>query len=264
MTSGPFRTADSTFERFGAVIAQYGRSKLAVLRSAGLVIALCLIGLSAFTSTVDLLEGGEPERSVASLVVGVVTFAAAAAVIVRALGFRGLHLELRQHGLIRRVGGVEVGMLWEDVAELRVARRSIRRWTRWGCSLRSGDGRRLELTDQLARIAEVCSRVEHESVARLLPRVLTDLEAGRAVAFGPFVVTRNGVEHRERHLAWAKVAQARVMGRLLVIGDATNGIRVLPKRDGIMAWAPELYAEVPNAAVLLAVVKRLASGSSAD
>jgi hypothetical protein len=256
MTSVPYRTAEQTLERFGAVVAQYRLSKLAVLRSVVFLVVLSAIAFTSCSSVVDQLQ--HDRLIIAILVVGVVACTAALGVIVRALRSRGLDLELRQHGLVLRTRRGEVAMLWDDVAEMRVSRRNVRRWERNACTLLAADRRRLELTDELSGIAEVCSRVEQEIVRRQLPRALADVQAGRAVAFGPFAVTKDRLSHRERLLPWKEVGGAAIMEGRLVIGDATRGIRVLPKRDGIIAWARERYAEVPNAAVLLALMEHLA------
>jgi hypothetical protein len=263
MASVPYRTADATLARFGAVVARYGHSKLAIVRSFVMLAVLSLLGVSSCVAAVDQLQGGRSDGIVVNLAVGVIMCTAALGVIVRALRSRGLHLELRQHGLIRRARGAEVGMLWEDVAEVRISRRNVRRWERNACTLLATDRRRLELTDELSGIAEVCSRVEQENVRRQLPRALADVQAGRAVAFGPFAATRDGLSHRERLLPWKEVGGAAVVQGLLVIGDTTRGIRILPKRDGIIAWARHRYADVPNAAVLLALVEH-SSGDSPE
>jgi len=256
MTSVPYRTAEQTLERFGAVVAEYGLSKVAVLRSVVFLIVLSAIAFTSCSSVVDQLQ--HDRLIVATLVVGVIACTAVLGVIVRALHSRGLHVELRQLGLVHRTRAREVAMLWDDVAEMRVSRRNVRRWERHACTLLAADRRRLELTDELSGIAEVCSRVEQQIVRRQLPRALADVQARRAVAFGPFAVTRDGLSHRERLLPWKEVGGAAIVDGRLVIGDATRGIRLLPKRDGIIAWARERYAEVPNAAVLLALVERLA------
>jgi len=263
MTSVPYRTADQTLERYGPVVARYGHSKLAMLRSVVVLVGLSLLGVPACTSAVDQLQSGRNNGLVVDLFVGAIACIAALGLIARTLRSRGLHLELRQHGLIHRARGVEVGVLWEDVAELRVSRRNIRRWERNACTLVATNGRRLELTDELTGIAEVCSRVEQENVRRQLPRALAGVHAGRAVAFGPFAVTREGLSHRERLLTWKEVGGAAVVKGLLAIGDATRGIRILPKHDGIIAWARQRYAEVPNAALLLTLVEHLAGKTEA-
>jgi hypothetical protein len=51
-----------------------------------------------------------------------------------------------------------------------------------------------------------------------------------------------------------------VVGATIAVGNRSDGVRVLPKRDGIVAWAKEAYADVPNGAVLLALVERLKEG----
>ncbi len=136
----PYRSADVTLERFGAVVSRHGRSKLAVLRSVAIVVVLSLVGLSALAS----LASQEPgEGIVAPFVILMIACTAAVALILRALGSRGVHRERR---LIRRARGGEVGMLWDDVIELRVSRRDVRRWLRDGCTLLAADGGRLALT----------------------------------------------------------------------------------------------------------------------
>jgi hypothetical protein len=253
----PYRSADVTLERFGAVVSRHGHSKLAVLRSVAIVVVLLLVGLSALASLASLEPG---EGIVAPFVILIIACTAAVSLVIRALGSRGVHLELRERGLIRRGRGGEVGMLWDDVIELRVSRRDVRRWLRDGCTLLAADGRRFALTDELSGMAGVCSRIEEESVRRQVPRVLADLDAGRGVAFGPFELTTDGIAYGARRLAWKEVGGATVVAGLIVIGDATRGIRILPKRGGLIAWARERYEEVPNAAVLLSVVERSAGG----
>ncbi len=262
-TTAAYRSADLTLERFGAVLERHGHSKLAVLRSVAMAVGLSLVGVSALVSLV--WQDVDPVDGLVAFVVGTVACTAAVAIVVRAFGSRGVQLELRERGLTLRARGRDVGMLWDDVVELRVSRRNVRRWLRDGCTLLAADGGRLALTDAVSGIAGVCSFIEGECAQRQLPRMLADLGAGRAVLFGPFALTTDGITHRDRRLTWKEVGGARVMTGLIVIGDATRGIRILPKGGGLIAWAMERYDEVPNAAVMLAVVssrmKRLPSAT---
>ncbi len=251
----PYRVADPSPERYGPLVVQYGRSPFAVARSLGLAALMALLGLGSFISVAGPLEEGAPQDRVAALMAGCIAWTVAAALTVYMVRSRGLQLELRRHGLIHRTHRRMVAMLWDDVVELRVTRRNLRRWSGDSCTLVSRDGQRLELTDQLSGVDEISARLERDHVLRLLPGCVSAVKEGRTVAFGPFTVSAEGLAHRDRRLAWKEVGGGGTAGHLLVVGDVRNGIRVLPK--GIVAWAREPYDEIPNAAVLLALVQAL-------
>jgi hypothetical protein len=254
---GPYRVADPSPERYGPLVAQYGRSRLAVARSLGLAALMTLLGLGSFISVAGPLEDGAPQDRVAALMAGCIAWTVAAALTVHFVRSRGLHLELRKHGVIYRTNRRVVAMLWDDVVELRVSRRNLQRWSGDSCTLVSREGQRLELTDQLSGVDELSARLEQDHVLRLLPDCLSAVQEGRPAAFGPFTVSAEGLAHRDRRLLWKDVAGGGLAGHLLVIADAKNGIRVLPKYEGIVAWAREPYDAIPNAALLLALVKML-------
>jgi hypothetical protein len=260
MTPVPYRAADSGNERFGALVESYGRSKRAALRSVAIMGFLLLMGLEACLSSLDGLDDRAADTSVVGMLVGATALLVATFFARRMLALRGLRLELREHGLVYRVRRAETVMLWDDVSSVTVTRRNIRRWARDRCVLVARDGGRLVLSDPLQNIAALCSRVEEETVRRLLPRAMADLQAGHALAFGPFEVTKDGLAHASRGLAWNDVADALAMKGVLVVSDR-HGIRVLPKRDGIIAWAKAPCDQVPNAAVLLRLVQQLKGAS---
>jgi hypothetical protein len=261
MTPVPYRAADSSKERLGALVESYGRSKRAALRSVAIVGFLLLLGLEACLSSLDGLDDRAVDTSVVGMLVGATALLAVLLLGRRMLASRGLRLELREHGLVYRVRRAETVMLWEDVAQVTVTRRNIRRWARDRCVLVARDGGRLVLSNQLQGIVAICSKVEEETVRRLFPRAKADLQAGHSLAFGPFQVTEERIVHGSRGLAWNDVADAVVMKGVFVVSDR-HGIRILPKRDGIIAWAKAPCDEVPNAAVLLRLVQQLKGAST--
>ena len=260
MSAPPYRTAETDDVRLGALVRSYARSNFAVARSLLFMGALLIIGLQACPSSLGGLEDRPAGTLVIGVMVGATAFMAALAVGFRLITSRGSHLELREHGLAYRFRQAKVVMPWDDVVEVRVTRRSLHRLDQDRCVLVAKDRHRMELTDHLQDIAEICSRVEQESVRRLVPPALASLQAGRAVAFGPFEVTKGGLTHASRQLRWSDVADAVVARGFIVVGDTKRGIRVLPKRGGIIAWAKARYDEVPNAAVFLTLVKTLKGG----
>jgi hypothetical protein len=260
MTPVPYRAEDSSKERFGALVESYGRSKLALLRSVAIMGFLLLIGLNACLSSLDGPDDRAVDTWVVGIFVGATAFLAVLLFGLRMFALRGLRLELREHGLVYRVRSAETVMLWDDVAQVTVTKRDIRRWVRDRCVLVARDGGRLVLSDQVQGIVAICSRVEEETVRRLFPQALADLQGGHALAFGPFQVTKERLAHASRSLAWNDVAGAVVMKGVFVVSDK-HGIRVLPKRDGIIAWAKARCDEVPNAAVLLRLVQQLKGAS---
>lgn len=206
-------------------------------------------------------SGGEATDDGAAVVFipvfSLISMGAALVLVVRTFRSRDLSLDLRELGFIRRAAGVETECLWDDVRDLRLTWRHIRRWRLDGCTVTLNDGRRIALTDELEDIREIRATVERECVSRLVRSSLAAIDAGRPVPFGPFVATREGLGHRQRELPWKDVQGAKILNTKIAVGDRTQGISLLPKRDGIVAWAQEPYEDVPNAAVMLAVVDRL-------
>jgi hypothetical protein len=252
----PYRAAGAVEPQLGTLVGSYTPSPLAGARSVVLFVVLLLLGISTLASTLGGLDNRPADTLVFGLLAGMACCLGAVGVAVRWRATRGMHLGVHEHGLTYCVGSRETVLLWDDLAEVRVTPTTIRRWF-GGCVLVDKDGNRMVLTSHLRGIDAIGSIVEQESVRRQVPRVLADLEAGRTVPFGPFAVSKAGLAHGSRELAWCDVAGATVDEDVIAIGDTTRGIRVLPKRGGIIAWAGASYDEVPNAAVLLALVQRL-------
>jgi hypothetical protein len=253
----PYRTAEALLERLGPSVRLYRRSKPALLRTAAIVLLLLVPPLVTVASLLSGDAADDDGGAVFVLVFGLISMGAALVLALRTFRSRDLSLDLRELGFIHRVGGVERELLWDDVRDLRLTWRDIRRWRRDGCTVTAKDGRRFALTDELEGIREIRAAVERECVSRLVRTSLAIIDAGSPVPFGPFVATREGLGHRHRDLPWKDVQGAMMVGAKIAVGERTQGIRVLPKRDGIVAWAQEAYEDVPNAAVMLAVVNRL-------
>ncbi len=261
MTPPAYRMAVADDARLGALVESYGRGRLSIVRSAFVMGFLLLVGFEGFVSSLDGPGSRTAEGFVSGLLVGATACMAALAFALRLFASRGtLQLELREHGLVYRVRQAAVVVPWGDVAEVFVARRSIRRWKQDRCVLVTTDGQRVALTDRLRGIAQICSSVEEETVRRLVPGALEGLRTGRTATFGPFEVTKAGLVHASKVLEWKDVADVAVAWGQIIVGDCKLGIRVLPKRDSILAWAKAPYDEVPNAAVLLTLIQHLKGG----
>jgi hypothetical protein len=260
----PYRSVDAELERLGSSTHEYRRSKLAIARAFLLASVALTLSFSLLGDVVAIVTRGSPNYlfpAMVSFPLGLVMAGFAVLLVGRALHPRGLSLDLRALGFIHRLRGVETVVLWEEVARIDVTWKSVRRFARDTCAVTTRDGRRVELTEQLAGIAEVRGVVERECTRCLLPVALKEIEAGRAVSFGPFVATSEGLAHGEDELDWEDVKGALIVRGMIAIGDTTDRVRVLPKRGGVVAWATAGYADVPNAAVLLALVERLTEGS---
>jgi hypothetical protein len=252
----PYREAGAVEPQLGALVGSYAPSRLAAVRAVLVFGVLLLVGFTTLASTLGALDNRSPDVLVFGLLAGMACCLGAVGVAVRWRATRGMHLDVHEHGLSYRVGARETVLLWDDVAEVRVTWTNVRRYL-GGCVLVGKDGKRMELTSHLAGIEAIGSTVETESVRRQVPRALAELEAGRTVPFGPFAVSKAGLAHGSRELAWRDVAGAALSDGIIAIGDTERGIRVLPKRGGLIAWAKASYDEVPNAAVLLTLVQQL-------
>jgi hypothetical protein len=265
MTTPPYRAAGNDETRLGAVIETYGRSRLADLRSGALIGALLVIGIQAGVPSLNVPDDRSVAGFVYPLLVCAGAFFAAIALAARTFASRGLmQLELREGGFVYRTRRAHVPVLWEDVSEVFLTRRAIRRYELDRCVVITSNGRRVALTDQLRCIGKICTRIEEETTRRLLPATLGRLEAGGTATFGPFRVTQGSLAYQTEPLEWKDVGDVLIAKGLFVVGDAKHGISVMPKRDGVIAWAKVRTREIPNVAVLTALIKHFTRGRGAS
>jgi hypothetical protein len=172
-----------------------------------------------------------------------------------------MQLELRERGFVYRTRRAHIPVLWDDVSEVFLTTRAIRQLAFARCIILTTNGRRVALTNHFHGIAQISARVEEETARRLLPLALLRIEGGDTAVFGPFHVTRTSLAYETRRLDWKNVGDVVIARSLFVVGDATQGIRFLPKKDGVVAWAKPRSSEIPNVAVLTALIKHFRGAS---
>jgi hypothetical protein len=268
MDPRPYRAAGSLLERLGPRIRLHRRSNLTVLRTLVYVCILLVIAVPCVLEAFDILRINQETHApvsvlvtvLSSLLPGLTAPTLAAWLVVRAYRSRDISLDLRKLGFVHRRGGVETTVFWEDVVRFQA--------TGWsgpfGWTLSRKGGERLHLTRELDGFTSIGAVVSEECVRHLLPAALADLDARRSLRFGPFLVTQEGLAFEGRKPAWADVRVAVCIRRMLAIGDAADGVRALPKREGVLCWAKAAFVDVPNAPALMALVDRLGAGTKAS
>jgi hypothetical protein len=109
--SAAYRSADLVTERFGPIVARHERSIWVVLRTFLFAAGLLVVGLSALLSLAATVEGESKDGVFFPLFLGAIGCTAAVALVARAFGSRGTHLELRERGLIHRTRRAEIAIL---------------------------------------------------------------------------------------------------------------------------------------------------------
>jgi hypothetical protein len=104
----------------------------------------------------------------------------------------------------------------------------------------------LVLTERVEGIARLGALVEREMASRLQPKLLQQIASGFSVAFGRFVLTREGIERGDERLSWTDFAGCAVK----------DGTIKLKRRGKRWPWARTRYAAVPNAKMFLAALAK--------
>jgi hypothetical protein len=226
-----------------------------------------IIGIGSMASAFEFLSESASEVAgygIASLCPGLFFGLLGAFVVTNGVRGRRIRLELREFGVLLSRPPVESKILWDDVAELKIAVLWPGGWSeRIRYTLVAKDGQRLDLEDDMENFGRIRAVTEAEIVRRHMPPAIESLEAGRTVSFGPYELTKSGVRHRGKGLAWRDVRGAALVRGIVAVGSRSDGIRVLPKREGVMAWATEKVDDVPTAPVMLALATRLCKGARA-
>jgi hypothetical protein len=256
----PYRTVDTLTERLGASFRVH---RLSVLASAGTLLLATTLLVPPLLVLDEIATGTAESMTPLELVLAPVLFAAAICLFVRFFRTRDLRLDLRLHGFVHRARGVETVVPWEDVTRIRaiVSVLHSSRSGRFGYVVTSKGGAKVELPYAFEGIQEIRGVLERECARHLLPAAVAEIEARRPVSFGPFVATSAGLSYDERMLPWNEIKGAAVVRGMLAVGDKVDGIGLLPKREGVIAWARAPYVAIPNGPVLLALVEHLKGAS---
>ena len=252
--AAPYRIVDARVERLGPSLRVHRRSAGATVVS--LLLASSLL-VPPFFVIADISSGTTESMTPSGFLFALFLACAAVSILVHVFRTRDLRIDVRTHGFVHRVRSIETGVPWEDVAAI-VATVGIRhsaRSGRFGYILTTRGGARIELPHTFEGMVELRSVLEKECVRHLLPVAVAELRAHRPVSFGRFIATHAGLSFDDRALPWSAVKGAAVVRGWLAVGDRGNGIGVLPKRDGIVAWAKAPYVDVPDGPVLLALME---------
>lgn len=166
---------------------------------------------------------------------------------------RGVRVRIYERGFSFTRGRRTREFPWDEIESFsesqvvyRHARTGLESGTGYSYLVRRRGGESLKMDNEVGGAGQLGDRLREETLARLLPRAAEQVARGEAAHFGKFALTRAGVAHGERLLAWADV------GRV----DAEEGRLVVVDRAG-REWAGELYGFVPNAHVLLMLAQRV-------
>jgi hypothetical protein len=262
--AAPYRTVDTLAERLGSSIRVHRRSASATVVTLVIVAGLLV---PPYILLANIVSGKTVPMTPFELFLAPTLCCVAIGLLVALFRARDLQLDLRTHGFVHRVRGVETGVPWEEVTGIAptVGIRHTARAGRFGYTITTKRGARIEIPHTFEGMPALSGVLETQCVRHLLPVALAEIEARGSVAFGPFSAARAGLSFDGRTLSWSDVKGAAVVRGMLAVGDKVNGIGVFAKRDGIVAWAKAPYVDVPDGPVLLALVEHCKrSGSSIE
>lgn len=258
----PFRAHDAVssrdqLERLGAVIDETHVSRKETFRMVAAVVFFGLffagiIALFAFAIARNERDATSMETCVAVLVLSAL-FGSLAFVSVRHLWrYHGSTFAVHAGGIVAHLRRGTTVLAWEDVARwyAQVQRVGVN-----GVPVRTvriyrfvaADGREIKLMSMYERVEKIFARIEAELISRKLPVATADFDAGTPLVFGPFVVSREGISHKTRTVAWTDVESLGVSAGVL-------------KVKGRHASFAAPYLKVANAPILLALYEQVRRG----
>lgn len=242
---------------------RFGWSAFLML-SAGVFVALVVVAERAPPSPRETPQQRR-NAEVAFLVLAGLCVAGAAVSGLRVRGERAVEAIASEHALTYRrpapsgartedvvVSWDAVESFTEDVRVLDyhgIPLRTIHRYT-----IRAADGLTVTLDDAIAAVPQLAARVAAETLRHMLPRMRTAIARGATVAFGPIALAREGISYDGRLLPWDQVGG---------IERDRYGEIVVRERNGGGRWARVAVSQVPNAHVLLPLVRELGEASEA-
>lgn len=117
--------------------------------------------------------------------------------------------------------------------------------------IRKTDGQTISLGSYISDAVQFCDALEREYVARKLPGVIEQYNAGAPIAFGKLIVGQHGLSKGKEILPWHEVEKAEV-----------NDKRVNIKRRGKrIGWFYSSVPNVPDACILRALLPYVLYGS---
>jgi hypothetical protein len=218
-----------------------------------LISALVLIlGISMAWQAATLEEEAAAQRA---FLCGGLMFFIGGFIIGRAALVRGISVRLTNEGLEAQGPLRKRACRWDEVEETTWEMRKIS--TKQAeldpsrlFHLRCRNGRRISLDDRIPEFELMMDCVLNQLVRCLLPRYLERLRNGQTLAFGPFVVTRDGIDCQTTVVEWSQIERAWIR----------EGIISLTKHGSWIDWGKKSVTEVPNAHLLIALVNAILAG----
>lgn len=229
-----------------------------VIRSSGLTQVLLGVGLGvimmgvALALGIDWSDGGSWTALLCS--VGILTVGASAVGLPGALRSRRTRVTVYDHGFVYDDGKAQASMRWEDIVGvwLHYVFRSRGRLVLSAVHVRGRDGRQIVFNPNKLSAGLLLTRyIEQKTLETLLPAYWSSYSSGQTLTFGPFQVSQAGLAAQEKLLSWDQVKSARITIGYLSINES-----------GLKAWASAPLGQIPNAAVLLALIDRITGGAA--
>jgi hypothetical protein len=186
---------------------------------------------------------------------GGIMFVVGGLVAGRAALVRGISVKITSEGLDYQGAWRKRSCRWDEVEETtwEVRKVSTKRQAFEPSRLfhlRCRNGQRISLDDRIPEFEVMIDCVLSELLRCLLPSYLERLRDGQTLTFGPFVVTRDGIDCQSTVIEWSQVERAWIR----------EGTISLTKRGSWIDWGKKSVTEVPNAHLLIALVNAILAG----
>lgn len=232
------------------------RSKKLVFVVAGTSLFVLFLGAATVFAVVGYLLSMQSAALFVAFMLGVSTllFFWLASRAVREMRLaRSSSYYLFRDGLIARQGEINEVTPWDAVTVIWQAayRRMVNgvSYTWYIYTLQYADGRTIKFTWRTAAMQELGAILVREVTNRRLPEALRSLEAGQTLDFGTFSLSRAGLTYKKATLPWDDVRKVQVV----------NGtVRIDKAGKRLLSWAHENVARIPNYAVFMTLVERMA------
>lgn len=167
--------------------------------------------------------------------------------------YRG-HVYVCKEGFVFTSGKKNEPYRWDAIASVMLDIRNAKMYgmnvgTSYKYTVQRNDGEKLVLDDKFIDVDALGSTITQEATQHMLPKVLTDFDAGQTIAFGPLSVNQQGISNGQNMLPWLEVRGVFI----------NKGFVIVLQKGKKSSWVNIRVAKVPNVFVLDALVHSLAS-----
>jgi len=138
----------------------------------------------------------------------------------------------------------EVDKVWQDVTE--TYRGNVHTNTTHRYKVKLDDGRKYVFDEKLGKVAALGNALQKRCAEYMLPRAQEAYEAGEAVSFDKFSLSRAGISKGDKTLPWQEVESVEVR----------RGTLHIKKKGQDRDWAFAMVSKVPNPMVFMALAKQ--------